>query len=73
MPGELTASLEVLAEEGEVVQARSQNPLAAEFLVRVEILAKSLHRWLYKRERTGAVLNNLSELSRHFAEFESLK
>jgi hypothetical protein len=72
MPGELAASLEVLSEEGEAVRARSKSPLAEEFLARVEALAKALHAWFYKRERTGAVLDQLSALHRYFAEFEPL-
>jgi hypothetical protein len=72
MPGELAASLEVLVEEGEAVLARSNSPLAAEFLARVETLARSLHGWFYKRERTDVVLGQLTELNRYFAEFEAL-
>jgi hypothetical protein len=72
MPGELAASLEVLAEEGEAIRARSKDPRASEFLGRVEALATSLYDWFYKRERTGAVLDLLSGLNRYFVQFEAL-
>lgn len=72
MPGELAASLEVLGEEGESVFARSASPRAPQFLERVEALGRALHAWFHKRERTGAVLDRLSELNGDFREFESL-
>jgi hypothetical protein len=71
MPGELAASLEVLFDEGQAICARTQNPVAEDFLARVEDLARSIPAWFHKRERTGAVLDRLSALNRHFAEFES--
>jgi len=71
LPGELAASLEVLAEEGEAIRARSKSPAAIEFLVQVESLARSLHAWFHKRERTRTVLDQLSGLNVHFAAFET--
>jgi hypothetical protein len=72
MPGELAASLEVLAEEGQAVYVRSHSPVAEDFILQVGDLARSMPAWFHKRERTGAVLDRLSALNRHFAEFESL-
>ncbi len=71
MPGELAASLEVLFEEGQAIFARTPSPVAEDFLARVEDLARSIPAWFHKSERTGAVLDRLSALNRHFAEFES--
>ncbi len=73
MPGELAASLEVLAEEGQAIAAKTSDPRAAAFLDRVLDLAAALHDWFYKRERTGAILDRLSELNRDFAALDDLK
>lgn len=72
LPGELAASLDALAEEGEAILARSQSAVAREYLAHVEALAMSLHAWFYKRERTSAVLERLAAVSRDFGELEPL-
>jgi hypothetical protein len=72
MPGELAASLEVFSDEAVSIFERTKSPVALEFLGFVEGVARSIHAWFHKKERTGVLMDGVSEFSRFFLAFESL-
>lgn len=72
LPGELAASLDVFADEADCIHARTQSPVALEFLDFVAALGGSIDAWLHKRERSGVLMDRVSELGRHFLALEPL-
>jgi len=72
LPGELAASLELLADEAAAAYERSKNAVALDVLNGVRGLAESIRAWFYKKERTGVLLESVSGLDRHFLALEPL-
>jgi hypothetical protein len=72
LPGELAASLEAIADEVAEIHTAKHAPAAKACLDDLLVLGESLERWFYKRERTGAIMERLSGLSRHWTALESL-
>ena len=72
LPGELAASLEVFFDEASSLYERTKDPVAAELLAFVDAFAESIHAWFYKKERTGALMDRISELNRLFVSLEPL-
>jgi hypothetical protein len=71
-PGEIAATLAVFSDEALTIHERSKDPIALEFLCFIDGLAKSICAWFYKKERTGILMDKVSELNRFFLAFESL-
>lgn len=72
LPGELAASLDVFADEAACIHARTRSPVALEFLGCVETLGRSIDAWLHKQERSGVLMDRVSELNRFFLALEPL-
>ncbi len=72
LPGEIAASLEVFFDEASSLCDRTKDPAAMELLGSVEALARSIHAWFYKKERTNALLDRISGLNRLFVALEPL-
>ena len=72
IPGELASILEVFSDEGFFIYERSKSAVALEYLSYTEGFAKSIHDWLYKKERTGSLMDKLSDFNRFFLAFEPL-
>jgi len=72
LPGELSAILSTFADEAATVHLRSGDKIAQELSAFVRELAGSIHAWFYRKERTGNLMNKISELNRFFLAFEPL-
>jgi hypothetical protein len=71
LPGDLSASLETMADEGLIILENKKSKDAQDYLVRLEQFSASLIDWFYKREKTQNVLNKLQNFNRDFLNFES--
>ena len=72
LPGELAASLEAIGDEAAGIHTTKQAPAAKACLDDLLALGESLMRWFYKQERTGAIMEHLSGLNRHWTALEPL-
>jgi hypothetical protein len=71
-PGDIAATLAVFSDEALTLHGRSKDPIALEFLCFIDGLAKSICAWFHKKERTGILMDKVSELNRFFLAFESM-
>ena len=72
LPGELATSLEALADEISIIQKSKKARVASDGLVHVEQLSTSIVDWFHKKEKTSAIMSDLSELNDYFFAFEPL-
>ncbi len=72
LPGELAASLEVIADECLIVYRNRQAAAARDCLAHLRELAVALKRWFYEREGTETLLDRISGLNPFFLAFEAL-
>lgn len=70
LPGEMSASLDALADEMIVLHAKKGVPVSRLMLEHVLALSETLHKWFLKQARTNEVMDALRGLNRHFAELE---
>lgn len=71
LPGDLSASLETMADEGMIIFQNKKSREAKDFLRKLSQLNASILDWLYKRERTSEIMNKLRSLNDDFLKFES--
>lgn len=71
LPGELSVSLESIADEAHSIYKTKKLKEAKECVEHVRSLIACLKKWFHKDERTRAVFGHLSELTAFFTAFES--
>ncbi len=72
IPGEMSASLDVLADENLIIWKRQKDPAVQAFLVHIAGLAGNIDRWLHKQERTQVIMAAIRECNTHFVAMETL-
>ncbi len=70
LPGELSVSLESIADEAQILYKTKKLKEAKECVVHVRLLIVCLKDWFHKRERTRTLFEKLSELNPLFSAFE---
>jgi predicted membrane chloride channel (bestrophin family) len=70
IPGDLSASLEALADEGLIIYKNKKSQESIDFLCELEQFCKSLIDWFYKKERTENILKKLLSFNNFFLVFE---
>ena len=72
LPGELSASLETIADEAEIIYRNKKAAVARDFLMHLHEFAGLLVTWLYKEEHTAAILSKLRDFNDFYLKFEPL-
>jgi predicted membrane chloride channel (bestrophin family) len=71
LPGDLSAALETMADEGIIIYENKKSKEAKNFLQKLSQFNKSLLDWFYKKERTDNLMNKLLAFNEDFLAFES--
>lgn len=71
LPGDLSASLETMADEGLIIYKNKKSQEAKNFLLKLSQFNKSLIGWFYKKEKTGQIMAKLLSFNDDFLAFES--
>ena len=71
LPGDLSASLETMADEGLIIYKNQKSREAKEYLLRLSRFNKSLVEWFYKKIKTSALMDQLVSFNDDFLAFES--
>lgn len=69
-PGDLSASLESMADEGLIIHKQSNSPEAMRYLIKLHRFSKCLLDWFYRKERTNDLLHMLSSFNEDFSALE---
>jgi predicted membrane chloride channel (bestrophin family) len=72
LPGDLSASLETMADEGLVIYQNKKSPEAKKYLFKLAELNAAIIKWFYKEERTENIMKILKSFNDDFLAFESL-
>ncbi len=70
LPGEMSVSLESIADEAQMLYKTKKLKVAEECVEHVHLLILCLKGWFHKKERTRTVFKLLSELNPFFSAFE---
>lgn len=70
LPGDLSASLETMVDEGLILYASKKSQVAKNFLLKLSQFNASLIDWFYKRERTNALMEKILSFNDDFLAFE---
>ncbi len=70
LPGDLSASLETMADEGLIIYKNKKSIEAKNFLLKLSDFNNSLISWFYKKERTNVLMEKLSSFNDDFLSFE---
>jgi hypothetical protein len=70
-PGDLSASLETMADEGLIIYKNKKSRDAKKFLLKLSQFNKSLVEWFYKKEKTINLMDKLTSFNDDFLAFES--
>lgn len=71
LPGDLSASIEAMADEGLIIYKNKKSKEAKIFLLKLLDFNKSLIDWFYKKERTQSLMKKLASFNDEFLSFES--
>lgn len=71
LPGDLSASLETMADEGLIIFKNKKSQEARRYLQRLLQFSEALVAWFYKKERTTDLMNKLLAFNDDFLVFES--
>lgn len=71
LPGDLSASLETMADEGLIIYKNKKSQEAKDFLLKLSQFNKSLVSWFYKEEKTENLMKKLFSFNDDFLVFES--
>jgi predicted membrane chloride channel (bestrophin family) len=71
LPGDLSASLETMADEGLIIYKNKKSQEAKNFLYKLSQFSNSLVGWFYKKERTNKLMEKLLSFNDDFFSFES--
>lgn len=71
LPGDLSSSLETMADEGLIIYKNKKSAEAKNFLLKLSQFNKILIDWFYKKERTNILMEKLKSFNDDFLNFES--
>jgi hypothetical protein len=71
LPGDLSASMETMADEGLIIYKNKKSAEAKNFLLKLSQFNKSLIDWFYKKERTSKLMEKLLSFNDDFFAFEN--
>ncbi|MCX6647543.1 MAG: hypothetical protein NTY09_14460 [bacterium] len=71
LPGDLSASIETMADEGLIIFKNKKSQEAKDYLLKLAQFNKSLIDWFYKKERTENLMKKLRSFNEEFLAFES--
>jgi len=71
LPGDLSASLETMADEGLIIYKNKKSQEAKDFLLKLSKFNQSLIDWFYEKERTSKLMDKLLSFNDDFLAFES--
>lgn len=71
LPGDLSASLETMADEGLIIYKNKRSQEAKNYLLKLSEFSASLVDWFYKKERTENLMKRLLSFNDDFLAFES--
>ena len=71
LPGDLSASLETMADEGLIIYKNKKSKEAKNFLIKISDFNKSLIAWFYKKEKTSNFMKKLLSFNDDFLSFEN--
>lgn len=71
LPGDLSASLETMADEGLIIFKNKKSREAKDYLFKLLQLNESLIDWFFKKERTNHLMDKLQSLNDDFLAFEN--
>jgi hypothetical protein len=71
LPGDLSACLETMADEGLIIYKNKKSKEAKEYLNKLSEFNKSLIEWFYKKERTNNLMQKLRSFNDDFLAFET--
>jgi hypothetical protein len=71
LPGDLSASMETMADEGLIIYKNKKSQEAKIFLIKLSQFNKSLIDWFYKKEKTNKLIEKLLSFNDDFLAFES--
>jgi predicted membrane chloride channel (bestrophin family) len=71
LPGDLSASLETMADEGLIIYKNKKSQSAKDFLFKISQFNKSLVDWFYKKEKTNDLMKKLLSFNDDFLALES--
>jgi hypothetical protein len=71
LPGDLSASMETLADEGLIIYKNKKSAEAKNFLLKLSQFNESLIDWFYKKERTSKLMEKLLSFNDDFFAFEN--
>lgn len=70
LPGDLSASLETLADEGLIIYKNKKSRESKEYLQELLEFHKALLQWFYKKEQTEEIMKRLFSFNNYFLAFE---
>jgi len=71
LPGDLSASMETMVDEGLIIYKNKKSQEAKNFLLKLSQFSNSLVDWFYKKERTENLMKKLLSFNDDFLAFES--
>ncbi len=71
LPGDLSASMETMADEGFIIYKNKKSQEAKDYLHKLAQFNKSLIAWFYKKERTENLMKKLFSFNNDFLAFEN--
>jgi len=71
LPGDLSASMETMADEGLIIYKNKKSPEARDFLLKLSQFNKMLIDWFYKKEKTENLMKKLLSFNDDFLAFEN--
>lgn len=72
LPGEMSASIETIADECEILYASKKAKSAKECLQHLNKITQNLLNWFVKEERSKNIMKDITLLNQHFLAFEPL-
>lgn len=71
IPSDIASSLATMADEGLIIVKNKNSKEAKEYLQHLRDFNKSLVNWFYKKEKTGAIMDQLRDFNDYFLAFEN--
>jgi hypothetical protein len=71
LPGDLSASLDAMADEGLIIYKNKKSKEAKSYLIKLALFSDSLVSWFYKKEKTNDLFKKLLSFNDDFLAFES--
>ncbi len=70
LPGDLSASIEAMADEGSIIYENNKSTEAKNFLLKLLNFNEALISWLHKKEKTDKIMGALFDFNKDFLVFE---